>query len=335
MMPTPSQSSQFDIVIVAQNGRLTYEAVLFAASLRRFAPGFDGGLIIAEPQSGPLWNKDPSIQDEAARELLVGRLGAKIQPFESKHFGTVYPNGNKVEALASLPKDRPFVFFDTDTLITGQIDQIAFPFDYPSASMARENTWPKPQLYGPGFGGIWQSLYSRYDIPFEATLDFNQPDEHWERYLYFNAGWFFFKCAPTFANRMIHIMTDIRDNTPPELAAQALTPWLDQIALPLVIAEFGGGRPGPELSGLDGAITHHWRTLPLYYATASDDQIARFEELTAPNWLKKVLKAYEPFRRTIYQGRGRKARALFDQANLPRNQQAIRNRLKRENLWMR
>ena len=60
----------------------------------------------------------------------------------------------------------------------------------------------------------------------------------------------------------------------PELAAQELYPWLDQIALPLVIHSFGGGRPGPELAPLDGAATCHYRALPLLYATAPDATIA-------------------------------------------------------------
>lgn len=327
--------ANFDIVIVAQNGRLTYEAVLFAASLRRFAPNFEGNLIIAEPQPGPLWPNDPRISDDNARDLLTGRLGAMIQPFESKHFGASYPIGNKIEALATLPKNQPFVYFDADTLITGPIDQIAFPFDRPSGSMRRTDTWPEPQLYGPGYDGIWRALYDRYDVPFEPSLDLSQPHEHWERYLYFNAGWFFYECPQTFANRMIHIMTDLRDNTPAELAAQSLYPWLDQIALPITITALGGGRPGSALSGLDGNISNHWRALPLLYATADDNLMQQFEELTAPNWLKKVLKNYEPFRRMIYQGRGQKVRALFDRNTLPRNQQAIRNRIKREKLWMR
>ncbi len=59
------------------------------------------------------------------------------------------------------------------------------------------------------------------------------------------------------------------------------------------------------------------------------------EEITAPNRIKKVLKQYEPFRRMIYQGRGRRVRALFDRENLPRREQQIRNRIKRERLWMR
>ena len=48
-MPNAPKLSNFDIVIIGQNGRLTYEAVLSAASLRRFAPDFIGELIVAEP----------------------------------------------------------------------------------------------------------------------------------------------------------------------------------------------------------------------------------------------------------------------------------------------
>ena len=333
-MNNPDQPATFDIVIIAQVGRLTYEAVLFAASLRHSAPDFKGRLIIAEPQPGPLWPRDPRIQDEEARALLV-RLGATFKPFHNKHFGASYPNGNKVEALASLAPDHPFVFFDSDNLIMGPVDQIAFDFDRPSASMAREGTWPKPPLYGPGYTQIWKSLYDRFGLPFEPTLDLSEPDEHWRRYLYFNAGWIFHRCAKTFGTRMIEMMTSIRDDPPPELACQTLYPWLDQIALPIVVSEFGGTRPGPELDGLDGAVSHHWRAMPLFYAKAPDNMLKTLQDIAGPNRIKKVLKAHEPFRRMIFQNRGQKVRALFDQNNLPRAEKAIRNKIKRERLWMR
>ncbi|RZW03104.1 MAG: hypothetical protein EX266_11695 [Rhodobacteraceae bacterium] len=326
---------RFDILIVGQKGRLTYEAVLFAASLRHCAPDFAGRLIVAEPQPGPLWPDDPKIDDAAARDLLTDRLGAEIRPFESRHFGAAYPYGNKIEALLALEPDRPFVFFDTDTLITGPVDALPFDFDRPSASMAREATWPEPQLYGPGYDAIWRAIYARFDVPFEPTLDPSQPDEHWERYLYFNAGWFFHRCPQVFGRRMIEIMTGLQDGTMPELASQSLDPWLDQAALPVAIASLGGGRPTATLAGLDGDVSCHWRAMPLYFARASDEDISRLQEIAAPNRIKKVLKTHEPFRRMIYQGRGAKVRALFDRANLPPTEKAIRNRIKRERLWMR
>ncbi len=62
----------------------------------------------------------------------------------------------------------------------------------PRLACGVEGTWPETELYGPGYTGIWKSLYDRFGLEFESTLDLTQPDEYWRRYLYFNAGWFFF-----------------------------------------------------------------------------------------------------------------------------------------------
>jgi len=326
--------SPFSVLIVAQAGRLQYEAAIFAASLRASDPAFSGRLFVAEPQPGPLWPTDPRIGDPELRALLTD-LGAEILPFDSRVFGASYPQGNKIEALLALPEAVPFVFFDTDTLITGPLCAVPFDFDRPAASMRREGTWPVIELYGPGYAETWKSLYDMFDLDFETSLDRRQPDEHWERYLYFNAGWFFHRCPKAFGERFLAYATAIRDAPPDALVCQSLDPWLDQVALPLVIHSFGGGRPGPELAGLDGEITCHWRSLPLFYARESDHAVAVMETATAPNRVKKVLKAYEPMRRFLYQGKGARARALFDRADLPRREQAIRNTLKRNNLWMR
>ncbi len=310
-----------------------------AQSFETLSCGRIGYARVAPPERagrrlGPLWGGNPGITDPAARQCLE-RLGAEIRPFTSHHFGASYPNGNKVEALSILDKDEPFVFFDTDTLITGPIDQVAFDFDRPSASVAREGTWPEIQLYGPGYTETWRAVYDRFGVPFETTLDLTQPDEHWERYLYFNAGWFFFSRPHRMKDEMLRVMTGLRDNPLPELVCQQLYPWLDQIALPVAISALGGGRPGPELSGLDGEVSIHWRALPLFYARATDAQVDFLEEITRPNWIKKVLKTYEPFRRMIYQRRGHRVRGLFDQSKLPPKERVIRSRIKRENLWLR
>ncbi|NNF25341.1 MAG: hypothetical protein HKN63_11130 [Rhodobacteraceae bacterium] len=321
-------------MIVGQNNRLMFEALLFAASLRHCDPGFSGTLYVAEPQPGKLWPGNPSIQNADVRDALK-MLGAEIVPFKSRHFGARYPYGNKAEALYALPKGVPFVFFDTDTLVTGPVSEIAFDFERPAASMRREDTWPKLELYGPGYTQTWRALYDMFGLDFEGSLDPGQPDEYWERYLYFNAGWFFYRCPHQFADALLPKMVAIRKNPPPELICQSLDPWLDQVALPLAIHELGGGRPGPELDALDGATTCHYRVLPLLYAREADRVVDVLEAVSAPNKIKKVLKQYDPFKRMIFQGRGHRVRALFDQANLPRREQAIRNRIKAEKLWMR
>ena len=73
----------------------------------------------------------------------------------------------------------------------------------------------------------------------------------------------------------------------------------------------------------------------MLYALESDHVINSLEEVTAPNRIKKVIKEYDPIKRMIYQGRGEKVRALFDQNNLPDKENKIRNTIKREGFWMR
>ena len=319
-------------VCVAQAGRLEYEAVLFAASFAAANPGYAGKLIVAEPQPGALWRADPRIS-APIRAALEG-LGAEIVPFESRVFGQAYPYGNKIEMLAALPPG-PFVFFDTDTLFTAPLAGVRFDFARPSASMRREGSWPEPPLYGPGYTAIWKSLYDRFGLDFDTSLDLSQPDEYWERYLYFNASWFFHADPQAFGKRFLDYAREIRSDPPDELACQSLDPWLDQVALPLVIHSFGGGRPGKGLAGLDGAVSCHWRALPLLYARESDRVVEVLEDLAAPNPVKRLLRAYEPMRKLIYQGKGRKLRALFDRDALPRKEQMLRNAIKREGLWLR
>lgn len=324
----------FNIVVVGQNNRLQFEAVLFAASLRHCSPDFKGRLFVATPQPGPKWDTDPSIRNQDVLHAL-NELGAEVLPFENRVFGQSYPHGNKIEALLALPKGEPFVFFDTDTLITGDIMSVPFDFNRPSASLRREGTWPHPTLYGPGYSEIWKALYDRFGLNFRTSLDLSQPDEFWLRYLYFNAGFFFGACPRAFGQRFLTYAKSIKQDLPIELVCQSLDPWLDQIALPLVIHSFGGGRDSLPPGYLDGDVSCHYRLFPLLYARESDRVVEVLETVSAPNKIKKVLKQYDPIKRTVFQGRGAKARALFDRDHLPRKEQAIRNRIKSEGLWMR
>ncbi len=324
----------FNILIVAQAGRLSFEAAIFMASLREKSPKFAGTVYIAMPRKNDLWWDNPEIANTDLIDLLK-TFGAKIVPFESQHFGQHYPYGNKIEALGVLPKDEPFVFFDTDTIVTGELSDVPFDFNRPSASRRVSATWPELELYGPGYDATWGSLYRKFGLDFESSLDQTQPHEYWKRYLYFNAGFFYYKCPHAFGQRYLEYARAIRDDRPEELVCQELNPWLDQVALPLVIHSLGGGRNALAPGYLDGKTTCHYRMLPLLYARESDAVVETLESVLAPNKVKKVVKAYDPIKRMVYQGRGRKVRDLFDQDNLPRKEKQIRNTIKREGFWMR
>jgi len=327
-------NKSFNILIVGQSGRLQYEALLFAASLRHCSPDFDGRLFVAVPQPGPKWRNDPSIRNCDVLAALE-QLGAEILPFENKVFGQEYPYGNKIEALKEMPKGEPFVFFDTDTLITGDLMSVPFDFSRPSASMRREGTWPKPTLYGPGYTEIWRSLYTRFGLDFDSSMDLSQPDEYWRRYLYFNAGFFYGACPRAFGKRFLVYAQSVQNDPLPELIGQAMDPWLDQVVLPLVIHSFGGGRETLPSGYLDGDVSCHYRLLPMLYARESDRVVEVLHQITAPNKIKKVLKGSDPIKRMVYQGRGEKVRAMFDREHLPRREQAIRNQIKKAGFWMR
>ncbi|CAD0183293.1 hypothetical protein RUESEDTHA_00157 [Ruegeria sp. THAF57] len=329
-----AKTPKFNVVIVGHNNRLQYEALLFAASLRHSSPDFAGRLFVASPNSGPRWTQNPGLQDEDVLKALK-QLDAKVLPFDNHVFGESYPNGNKIEALFALPEGEPFVFFDSDTLITGTLNSVAFDFDRPSASLKVEGTWPRPTLYGPGFDGIWGALYRQFGLDFDSSLDRSQPHDYWRRYLYFNAGFFYYRCPKEFGERYLEYARTIRDEDIPELAGQVLTPWLDQIALPLVIHSLGGGRDTLPQGLLDGSVSCHYRLFPLLYARESDHVVEVLETVVAPNKIKKVLKGYEPIRKLVIQRKGHKIRQMFDRDNLPQREQAIRNRIKSSGLWMR
>ncbi|WP_045386913.1 hypothetical protein [Falsirhodobacter sp. alg1] len=323
---------KFNILAIGQAGRLEYEAIILATSLRLADPDFPGTLYIAEPQPGPRWASDPRMS-KTGRALLED-LGAEVIGFDAEVFGDAYPNGNKIEALAALP-DEPFLFLDTDTLILGSFAGVKFDFNRPSASMKRENTWPAEELYGPSVGETWQGLYKEFGVPFEPTLDPDEPEGYWRRYMYFNAGWFFYKSPKQFGKRYLEWAKKVWHDRPEIITCQQMDPWLDQAVLPLVIASFGGGRPGPELAGMDGDVTCHWRILPLMFARESDKAVAMMQRVAEQNAVRNKLQKYGATRKMLYEGNGMKVRGLFDRNDLPRKEQAIRNRIRREGLWAR
>lgn len=326
--------NDFNILIVAQGGRLEYEAVLFLASLRKYSPQFKGRVFVAEPTQSQRWGYNPGIKSDEVRKLLTS-LDANIVSFESHHFGESYPFGNKIEALSVLPEGENFVFFDTDTLILDELSDVPFDFNRPSASLVREGTWPIIELYGPGYEEIWGSLYKMFELDFLSSQDSAFPPEYWQRYLYFNAGFFYFKCPKIFGDLFLHYATRIRNEPPEALVCQSLDPWLDQIALPLVVHALGGGKDALQPGFLDGKVSCHYRVLSLLYARESDETVDRLHEVTAPHRVKKVLKEYEPLKRLVYQKRGMKLRGMFDRAQLPRKERALRNKIKSAGFWMR
>ena len=196
-------TQRFNIMIVGQAGRLAYEALLFAASLRAMSPGFEGRLVVAEPQPGPLWPRDPRIPEGELRNALLEH-GAEILPFESLHFGAAYPLWQQDRGVGDASCGRTLRLLRYRTRSSpARCRGVPFDFGRPTASRRCEGTWPVLELYGPGYDEIWGALYRRFGLDFESSLDLAQPDGYWRRYLYFNAGWFFHACPEVFGARFL------------------------------------------------------------------------------------------------------------------------------------
>ena len=90
-------ANDLQVLIVAHDGRLEAEALLFAAS---FAAAGNIGLVVATPDPGLNWPCGRALTPAGRHHLET--LGADIRHFSPKHFGETYPNGLRIEALRTL-----------------------------------------------------------------------------------------------------------------------------------------------------------------------------------------------------------------------------------------
>ena len=324
----------FNVFCIGQAGRLGYEAVVFAATFRAANPNFPGRLIVAEPQPGPRWQGDPRLPAEI-RTLLEG-FEAEIVPFDNQHFGQSYPYGNKIEGLLALPRRRTLHLLRHRHALYRRAFLGWVRIRPPrSIDAARGDLAPDRALRA-GLRRDVEIALRQVRARFRKLARPDQARRILGTLSLFQRGLVLCplppRLRPSASSTMRWRSATIR---PKSWSARRSTPWLDQVALPLAVHAFGGGRPGPELAGRDGDVTCHYRTLPLLYARESDAAVAMLEGAIAPNPIKKVLKAYEPLKKLVYQGKGKKVRAMFDQNDLPRREQAIRNRIKQAKLWLR
>jgi len=173
---------------------------------------------------------------------LIAELGAEFIAFDNKIFGESYPYGNKIECLKAIPNDKPFLFFDSDTLILDELCDVPFDFSRPTASLRRTATWPQPLGPGHHYADIWKDCYDICGVDYTSSLDEQFSAQDWRRYLYFNASFFFYESPTKFGARFLEFAQKIKNSTRPRITRQSLDPWLDQVVLPMVIHSFGGGK---------------------------------------------------------------------------------------------
>lgn len=274
-----------NIVIVAQAGRIGYQALLCAASIRAFHDAAAIRVFICTPRNSPRWERDPEITDSALLSVFE-RYGCEITPFDNADFGSVYPHSNKIYAVRSLPPDEPFLFLDSDSVLVGKLDaddtNLASPRLKPGGS-----SWPVRQPEGLSLGETWRRLYDWFGFDAAPYRDPERTDDEHQCYPYYNAGVVYHAEAGTFARQWLAMSRRIWRHRPDFLLGQPVRPWLDQITLPLVLASLGVPRAA-DLDPIHEKIVHYH--FPFYLQVRNDEAAALLRELSKDAELMSVLK---------------------------------------------
>lgn len=233
-----------------------------------------------------------------------------------------------------MPPNEPFIFFDSDTLITGELARLDVDFARPSASMRREGLADTAALR-PGYTEIWQSLYDRFGLDFTASLDLDQPTSIG------NAICISMPAGSLGADP--RAFAGVFWNTRPRSAMSRARRWP---ARPSTHGLAGGAAVDrarawrrPPRSGAGRSRRCGKLPLPqssLLYAREPDAVLDLIEELVADPRIAPLLQGDEAVARLIKGGEGRRViRPIFAGQNPPATEQAMRHRLRRDGLWFR
>jgi hypothetical protein len=294
-------AASFDIMIVGQKGRLEAEAALFAASLRAADPGFAGRLFVAEPspdRSGPptrAWKTTPAPSSPPS--------GPRSCPSTAATSARPIPTATRPRA--SRPPRRPPLRLlrhrhagDRPALRHPLRLRPPLRLDGADEHLARDRAL-RPRLH---------RHVARALRPLRARLRQLPRPLPARRVLaplpLLQRGLVLRPLPPPLRRAPDRDDGGDPRRPPPALVCQPLYPWLDQIALPLVIHEAGGGRPGPGTRRPSTARPRATTARCRSSTPPPDDRIAFLEEIAGQNRVKKVLKRHDPFRRMIYQGKG-------------------------------
>lgn len=223
-----------NVAIIAQAGRLGYQALLCVASIRLFHSANQVRVFVCIPNKSDLWRGDPAVSDPDLMQSFA-RYGCELAYFDNLDFGSRYPHSNKFYSILALPESEPFVFIDSDGILVAPIQPESLNFRRPAFQPASAS-WPKPNRGSHSISEIWRGLYDFFGLDASTYLDPKQREDSFQYYPYYWAGAIYYAQAGTFGRTILDMALRLWRERPAVLAGQPLTPWLDQIILPLVLA---------------------------------------------------------------------------------------------------
>ena len=324
----------FNLCIVAQAGRLKYEALLAVASLRATTHGMLPSVWICIPANNERWSSNPEIDDKNYINVLAG-LDAKVVKFENERFGSRYPHSNKVYALKALPPDEAFIFFDSDHAFQRDLSSLNLDFEHPQARNAAK-FWPRKLNIDATNATIWDALYSNAGLSTEHWYRENFPTTHNSHYPYFNGGCFYHKSAGEFWRCYRHLMHSISENPPEGVPPNHLFPSLDQIALAMVMNALGGSNDLLRGDFPPSTVAQHYFHLSNLIVRVDADYFELLKELIFDPRYRDIFAESEAYQRLFFEGGADEIRRMMSPNDKRQgNRQQMIKRLKKEGLWFK
>lgn len=203
---------KYCFVFICQQGELEIASMLLAASLKENLK-CDYELVAAIPQPELRWGKI-----SATSEKLIKQLGVRKVFIENK-INLNYPIGNKVSCFGIETDADKIIFLDSDILCVSQFDPEKHFINSLNAKPADLATFRN-----------WKPVYDLFDfdLPKERVISTTTNEK---MYPYFNAGMIAIDNIKEFSQQWIECCKKI------DKSGNILNnrPWLDQIALPIVL----------------------------------------------------------------------------------------------------
>lgn len=287
-----------NIYIIGQNGRLQYEALLCMISFLRCNNAGAANLFVCTPKNSSLWDTNPDMSNSEIAETLRS-LGVNVVTFDNTHFGTRYPHSNKVYALAALPPDEPFIFFDSDHIFKAPLESVVIDFKKP---IARQTAlaWPVVNKTNYSRAELWQAIYDMFNMSTSNWFRDDFPISDPRRFPYFNGGVFFGDAAGKYFNRYKYFMEELDENPPEQLDKWSLYPFLDQVTLPLVMKDLGGLNDYYDGDYPFNSISKHYFAIPYLFFQPNNEWQKISESIVNDPQFSKLFEADETFRHYFF-----------------------------------
>jgi hypothetical protein len=206
------------ICFVVHKGYLEIQGILLAASIR-FHNGSDYDLFVATPSF--LGGVENGLNKDTYE--FLSRLGVKFIETENL-FEQNYLIGNKFGCLNQLEGYKKKLFLDTDIICMGKLDLPQIKHNQIAIKPAdrKTYTWSDED---------WKSAYREFSQTTAPVEMVKSSCFHEQMYPYFNAGVIYLNSERDFGNEWQQLSLKLDKNN----NYQNKRPWLDQLALPLII----------------------------------------------------------------------------------------------------